>query len=110
MLVGYARVSTLDQKLDRQIDQLEKYGIDRRNIYFEKVTGKKKERPELNRMITELVPGDIVIIADLTRISRSTRDLLDTVDKIKQKGAAIRSIKDTWLDTCSDPKKLDFVA
>ena len=58
MFVGYARVSTLDQKLDRQIDQLEKYGIDRRNIYFEKVTGKKKERPELNRMISELVPGD----------------------------------------------------
>ena len=50
MLVGYARVSTLDQKLDRQIDQLEKYGIDRRNIYFEKVTGKKKERPEVQEL------------------------------------------------------------
>ncbi len=109
MLVGYARVSTLDQKLDRQIDQLEKYGIDRRNIYFEKVTGKKKERPELNRMISELVPGDIVIIANLTRISRSTRDLLDIVDKIKQKGAAIRSIKDTWLDTSSDNPYNDFL-
>ena len=109
MLVGYARVSTMDQKLDRQIDQLEKYGIDRRNIYFEKVTGKKKERPELNRMISELVPGDIVIVADLTRISRSTRDLLDIVDKIKQKGAAIRSIKDTWLDTSSDNPYNDFL-
>lgn len=109
MLVGYARVSTLDQKLDRQIDQLEKYGIDRRNIYFEKITGKKKERPKLNRMIAELVPGDIVIVADLTRISRSTRDLLDIVDKIKQKGAAIRSIKDTWLDTSSDNPYNDFL-
>ena len=109
MFVGYARVSTLDQKLDRQIDQLEKYGIDRRNIYFEKVTGKKKERPELNRMIAELVPGDLVIITDLTRISRSTRDLLDIVDKIKQKGAAIRSIKDTWLDTSSDNPYNDFL-
>ena len=109
MFVGYARVSTLDQKLDRQIDQLEKYGIDRRNIYFENVTGKKKERPELNRMISELVPGDLVIVADLTRISRSTRDLLDIVDKIKQKGAAIRSIKDTWLDTSSDNPYNDFL-
>ena len=109
MLVGYARVSTLDQKLDRQIDQLEKYGIDRRNIYFEKVTGKKKERPELNKMIAELVPGDLVVIADLTRISRSTRDLLDIVDRIKQKGAAIRSIKDTWLDTSSDNPYNDFL-
>ena len=109
MFVGYARVSTLDQKLDRQIDQLEKYGIDRRNIYFEKINGKKKERPELNRMIAELVPGDLVIIADLTRIGRSTRDLLDIVDKIKQKGAAIRSIKDTWLDTSSDNPYNDFL-
>ncbi len=109
MLVGYARVSTLDQKLDRQIDQLEKYGIDRRNIYFEKVTGKKKERPELNKMIAELVPGDLVVIADLTRISRSTRDLLDIVDRIKQKGAAIRSIKDSWLDTSSDNPYNDFL-
>lgn len=109
MLVGYARVSTLDQKLDRQMDQLEKYGIDRRNIYFEKVTGEKKERPELKRMIDELVPGDVVIIADLTRISRSTRDLLDIVDLIKKKGAAIKSIKDTWLDTSSDNPYNDFL-
>ena len=82
MLVGYAKVSTLDQKLDRQMDQLEKYGIDRRNIYFEKITGKKKERPELKRMILELIPGDVVIVSDLTRISRSTRDLLDIVDNL----------------------------
>ena len=109
MLVGYARVSTLDQKLDRQMDQLEKYGIDRRNIYFEKVTGEKKERPELKRMIDELVPGDVVIIADLTRISRSTRDLLDIVDLIKKKGAAIKRIKDTWLDTSSDNPYNDFL-
>ena len=109
MLVGYAKVSTLDQKLDRQMDQLEKYGIDRRNIYFEKITGKKKERPELKRMILELIPGDVVIVSDLTRISRSTRDLLDIVDKIKQKGAAIRSIKDTWLDTSSDNPYNDFL-
>ncbi len=109
MLVGYAKVSTLDQKLDRQMDQLEKYGIDRRNIYFEKITGKKKERPELKRMILELIPGDVVIVSDLTRISRSTRDLLDIVDKIKEKGAAIKSIKDTWLDTSSDNPYNDFL-
>ena len=60
-------------------------------------------------MISELVPGDLVIVADLTRISRSTRDLLDIVDKIKQKGAAIRSIKDTWLDTSSDNPYNDFL-
>ena len=101
MLIGYARVSTTEQNLDRQIDALTGAGVDRRNIYQEKITGTKRDRPELNRMLNELQPNDTVIIADLTRISRSTRDLLEIVDKISKKGANIRSLKDTWLDTTS---------
>lgn len=53
-------------------------------------------------MLEELNEGDTVIIADLTRISRSTKDLLDIIEKIKDKGATIRSLKDTWLDTTSN--------
>lgn len=53
-------------------------------------------------MIDELQEGDTVIIADLTRVSRSTKDLLEIVDRIKSKGANIKSIKDTWLDTTND--------
>lgn len=102
MLVGYARVSTEEQKLDRQIDQLIEAGVDKRNIYSEKVTGTKRNRPELNRMLDELQEGDVVVIADLTRVSRSTKDLLEIVDKVKVKGASIKSLKDTWLDTTSD--------
>lgn len=102
ILVGYARVSTENQKLDRQIDMLIEYGVDKRNIYQEKITGTKKDRPKLNQMISDLQENDIVVIADLTRVSRSTKDLLDIVDKIKSKGASIKSIKDTWLDTTSD--------
>lgn len=102
MFIGYARVSTEEQNLDRQIDALTKYGVDKRNIYNEKITGTKKDREQLNKMLNELQPGDIVIIADLTRISRSTKDLLDIIEQIKQKGASIKSIKDTWLDTSSD--------
>lgn len=75
MLIGYARVSTTEQNLDRQIDALTGAGVDRRNIYMEKITGTKRDRPELNRMLNELQAGDTVIIPDLTRISRSTRDL-----------------------------------
>ena len=101
MLIGYARVSTTEQNLDRQIDALTGAGVDRRNIYMEKITGTKRDRSELNRMPNELQVGDTVIIADLTRISRSTRDLLEIVDKISKKGANIRSLKDTWLDTTS---------
>lgn len=102
MLVAYARVSTEEQSLDRQIDALVKYGVDERNIYQEKMTGTKRDREQLNKMINELKKDDVVIIVDLTRISRSTHDLLGIVSNIKDKGASIKSIKDTWLDTTSD--------
>lgn len=109
MLVGYARVSTEGQNLDRQIDMLVEYGVDERNIYKEKMTGTKANRPELNYMIESLKDKDVVVIADLTRVSRSTKDLLMIVDKIKAKGAAIKSIKDTWLNTTSDNPYNDFL-
>lgn len=109
MIVGYARVSTEQQNLDRQIDMLISYGVDKRNIYKEKITGTKSNREQLNRMIDELQQGDVVIIADLTRVSRSTKDLLMIVDNIKAKGASIKSLKDTWLDTTSDNPYNDFL-
>ena len=108
-VVGYARVSTIDQNLDRQIDALREYGIDDRLIYREKISGTKRDRPELQRMLRELQRGDTVVVADLTRISRSTKDLLDIVDQIKQKQAFIKSIKDTWLDTSSTNPYNDFL-
>lgn len=109
MLVAYARVSTEEQNLDRQLDQLIQYGVDKRNIYMEKITGTKREREQLNKMINELQEGDTVIISDLTRISRSTKDLLEIVSSIKDKGASIKSIKDTWLDTTSNNPYNDFL-
>ena len=102
MLVGYVRVSTEEQSLNRQIDMLVDYGVDKRNIYQEKISGMKSNREQLDKMIDELQEGDTVIITDLTRISRSTKDLLSIIDRIKAKGASIKSIKDTWLDTSSD--------
>ena len=99
MLVGYIRVSTCDQNLDRQIDQLVDAGVDIRMIYQEKISGTIRKRPELERMLSELHPGDVVIITDLTRLSRSTKDLLEIVDEIKSKGANLKSLKDNWLDT-----------
>lgn len=102
MLIGYARVSTEGQNLNRQLDALRDAGVDDRCIYQEKMTGTRKDRPELSRMVSELRAGDTVIISDLTRISRSTRDLLDIVAQIKGKGADIKSLKDSWLDTTSE--------
>lgn len=109
MIVGYARVSTSDQSLDRQLDLLASAGVDSRSVYQEKMTGTKRHRPELDRMIAELKPGDEVVITDLTRISRSTKDLLDIVESITEKKASIRSLKDTWLNTAPDNPYTHFL-
>ena len=109
MVVGYARVSTEQQNLDRQIDMLVEFGVDKRNIYKEKITGTKSNREQLNKMIDELQEGDVVIISDLTRVSKSTKDLLKIVDNIKSKGASIKSLKDTWLDTTNDNPYNNFL-
>lgn len=86
MLLGYARVSSLGQNLDRQIDALTSAGIDPRMIYQEKITETKMQRPELNRLLNDIQQGDVLIIPDLTRISRSTKDLLMIVEKVRSKG------------------------
>jgi len=108
MLVGYARVSKGDQSLNRQLDALIAYGVDRRNIYQEKIAGTIKTRPELERMIAELQNGDRVIVADLTRLGRSTKDLFAIADQIQEKGADIISLKESWLDTTTPHGKLLF--
>lgn len=106
MLIGYKRVSTQNQKLDRQTDLLNEYGVER--IFEEKVTGTKRERVELDKMLDQLRQGDIVIVTDLTRLSRSTKDLFDIVSAIESKGAGIKSLKENWLDTTTPQGKLLF--
>ena len=106
MLIGYARCSTADQNLDWQLDALTKNGCER--IYQEKVTGIRKERPELNRMLEALRKGDTVLVCELTRLSRSTKDLFELVEKINACGADIKSLKESWLDTTTPHGKLLF--
>jgi DNA invertase Pin-like site-specific DNA recombinase len=108
MLVGYARVSTRDQTLNSQLDALVRMGVDERNIYQEKITGTRRDRPELDRMIGELKPSDTVIIAELTRLGRSAKDLFTIVEQIKGKGANIKSLREAWLDTTTPQSELMF--
>lgn len=96
---GYARVSTTQQELDRQIIALEQAGVTQ--IYQEKITGKFKDRPELNKLLAELQKGDTVIVKELTRVSRTTLDMLELVKQITSKGADIKSLDESWLDTSS---------
>jgi DNA invertase Pin-like site-specific DNA recombinase len=108
MLVGYARVSTEEQSLNRQLDDLARQGVDERNVYQEKITGTRRDRPELERLIRELKPGDTVVVSELTRLSRSTKDLFALVEQIQDKGADIKSLKESWLDTTTPQGKLMF--
>jgi DNA invertase Pin-like site-specific DNA recombinase len=108
MLIGYARVSSKEQGLARQIDILVAQGVDERNIYQEKTTGTKRERPELNRLIDGLKAGDTVIVDELTRLSRSSKDLFNIVELVQAKGADIKSMKESWLDTTTPQGKLLF--
>lgn len=106
MVIGYARCSTAEQNLDRQLDALKKEGCER--IYQEKISGTKKDRPELGKMLDALRAGDTVVICELTRLSRSTRDLFELVDRIHATGADIKSLKEAWLDTTTPQGKLLF--
>ncbi|MBJ8030979.1 MULTISPECIES: recombinase family protein [Bacillus] len=106
MKFGYMRVSTIDQNLDRQEQQLKEAGCER--IFFEKITGVKRDRPELNRMLEFLRQGDTVVVTDLTRLSRSTKDLIEIAELISQKGANLKSLKEAWLDTTTAHGKMLF--
>ena len=106
MKIGYARVSTEEQNLNRQLDMLNEVGCEKN--FEEKISGIKKERPELFRMLEQLRKGDLIIVADLTRLSRSVKDLFQLVEQIKAIGADIKSLKESWMDTSTPQGKLMF--
>jgi DNA invertase Pin-like site-specific DNA recombinase len=90
MMYGYARVSTADQNLALQRDALTKAGVER--IFSDRGVSGIKRRPQLERMLKGLAPGDVVVIWKLDRIGRSLPDLLRVVETIQQRGATLRSI------------------
>ena len=92
MIFGYARVSTDNQSLDRQIDALNAYGVD--ELLTEKMTGTKRSRPELDRLLDKLRNGDTVVIESLSRLGRSTKDLLALVEHFEKQGVVLISLKE----------------
>lgn len=99
MLIGYARVSTDDQDLTQQRTTLQAAGCLR--IYEEKVSGAKRDRPQLAQLIDQLRAGDVVTVTRLDRLARSTRDLLDLAERLQGAGAGLRSLAEPWADTTS---------
>jgi DNA invertase Pin-like site-specific DNA recombinase len=103
MVYGYARVSTADQNLDRQLDALRKYGIDK--LFCEKMSGTKKNRPELDKMLSELSDGDTVVIESLSRLGRSVKNLSELMERFNTQNIRLVSMKET-IDTTSPTGRL----
>ncbi|MBM5620350.1 recombinase family protein [Burkholderia pseudomallei] len=96
-LIGYARVSTRDQDLTTQEAHLRAAGCGR--IFTEKITGIRRARPQLDRMLDHLRAGDVIVVTRLDRLARSILDLLDIVERLSEAGAGLRSLAEPWADT-----------
>lgn len=103
MVYGYARVSTRQQDLSRQLDLLERYECHK--IYTEKISGIRANRPELNKLKKRVKENDKIIIESFSRLGRSTKDLIDLVYFFERKGVKVISIKENF-DTQTPQGKL----
>ncbi|HBD9326082.1 TPA: recombinase family protein [Legionella pneumophila] len=104
MKIGYARVSTVDQNLELQLAALKEAGCSR--IFQEKISGAKKDRPELQRLLDQLRQGDVVVVWKLDRLARSTHHLLELVELIRAAEASFCSLSEPWADTTSHAGKM----
>ena len=103
-LVGYARVSTQDQNLTGQLEALKAAGAE--TVYREKISGARADRPQLATLMAVLKAGDTVLVTKIDRLGRSTRELLELIERIGKAGAAFRSLGDPLFDTTSSQGKL----
>ena len=101
---GYSRVSTSKQHLDTQTELLQCAGCD--EIFVEVGSGANRERPQLDKLLSILRKGDIILVVKLDRLSRSLQDMLSIVGEIEKKGAHLRSLQDPLIDTTSPNGKL----
>lgn len=105
MLIGYARVSTIDQNLELQIDELKKIGCEK--IFSEKVTGTKANRPELNELKKILRKGDTIVVWKLDRLGRGMRHLINLMQELEDAQIGFKSITE-GIDTTTTTGKLIF--
>jgi DNA invertase Pin-like site-specific DNA recombinase len=107
MLIGYARVSTDEQNLDLQRDALLKAGVAAKDLYTDKVTGVKSERPGLQTALSHLREGDTFIVWRLDRLGRSLKHLIETVTMLKEQGISFKSLTEN-IDTSTATGNLVF--
>jgi DNA invertase Pin-like site-specific DNA recombinase len=104
MIYGYARVSTNGQDLAAQEAELSAAGCSK--VFKEKVSGAKTDRAELAKLLHKIESGDVLVVTRLDRLARSTRDLLNVIAGLTERGAGFKSLKDSWADTTSPHGRL----
>ncbi len=105
MLVGYARVSTVDQNPDLQLDALKAAGCEK--VFVEKASGAQRDRPELAAALAYVRPGDGIVVWKLDRLARSMKQLVETVEGLEGRGIGFRSLTEA-IDTTTPGGKLVF--
>jgi len=105
MIIGYARVSTDDQSLDSQTDALSAAGAEK--VFADRISGSRRARPELDKMLDQLRDGDVVTVTKYDRLARSLKDLLEIVEAIRERGAGFRSLAED-IDTTTPAGRLVF--
>lgn len=107
MRIGYARVSTEDQSLNLQADAMKKYGIEPENIYREKISGTKMNRPELIACLRSLRQGDVLVVWRLDRLARSLSDLIKITQDLDARKVDLVSLTEQ-IDTANAGGRLIF--
>lgn len=92
MKIGYIRVSTEEQNTARQDVLMEKLGVEK--VFIDRMSGKNAQRPELKAMMNYVREGDVVIVSEISRFARNTRDLLNLIDELTKKGVQFESQKE----------------
>lgn len=105
MIIGYARVSTGDQSLDSQTDALSTAGAEK--VFADRISGSRRARPALDRMLEQLRDGDVVIVTKYDRLARSLKDLMEIVETVRECGAGFKSLAED-IDTTTPSGRLVF--
>lgn len=105
MLVGYARVSTIDQNPELQLDALTAAGCEK--VFVEKASGAQRDRPELAAALAYARKGDTIVVWKLDRLARSMRQLIETIEGLEGRGVGFRSLTEA-IDTTTAGGKLVF--
>ena len=92
--IGYARVSTAEQNETRQLQSFDSYTEKIKKVFIDKMSGKDTKRPQLQAMLDYVREGDVVIVSDFSRLARSTRDMLQIVQELTDKGVGLISLKE----------------